>query len=190
MRKIIVQEMVTVDGFFAGPKGEIDWHNVDAEFNEYALENLGHIDTLMFGRMTYDLMASYWPTEGALTDDPLVAERMNSLPKIVFSKTMDKLDWNNSTVLKTIDAEEIRKIKEAPGKDIAIFGSGVLVEQLTELGLIDEYRLIVNPVILGQGRTIFAGLKERKNVEFLSSRSFASGNIMLCYAPVGNHIDE
>ena len=179
-----------MDGFFCGPNGEIDWHNVDAEFNEYAINNLNNIGTLMFGRVTYDLMASYWPTEAALGDDPIVAEKMNSLPKIVFSKTLDKLDWNNSTLVKTIDVAEIQKMKEAPGKDIAIFGSGILVEQLTELGLIDEYRFIVAPVILGHGRALFTGLKERKNLEFLSSRSFASGNVLSCYAPVGNHIKE
>ena len=111
MRKIIVQEMTTVDGFFAGPNGEIDWHRVDAEFNEYATQFLDTIVTLMFGRVTYDMMASYWPTSAALEDDPHVAEKMNNLSKIVFSKTVDKATWNNSKMFSEINVDEIKKMK-------------------------------------------------------------------------------
>ena len=153
MRKIIVQEMITVDGFFAGTKGEIDWHNVDAEFNDFAISMLTTADTLLFGRTTYDLMASYWPTQAGIEDDPVVAERMNSLQKVVISKTLQNAEWNNSMVLSEINKNEIMKMKEAPGKDILIFGSGTIVSALTKLGLVDEYRLIVNPVILGEGKS-------------------------------------
>ena len=99
VRKIIVSEMISVDGFFAGPSGEIDWHVVDDEFNQASIEQLNNADTLMFGRVTYDLMAGYWPTPEGLKDNAAIAERMNNLPKIVFSKTIDKLEWNNSKLM-------------------------------------------------------------------------------------------
>jgi dihydrofolate reductase len=185
MRKIIVSEMISVDGFFAGPNGEIDWHNVDAEFNEYAIEMLKSLDTLMFGRITYDLMASYWPAEPALKDDPIVAGYMNSLAKIVFSKTQTSLPWNNTTVRNEIVAEEIMNMKQQPGKDIAIFGSGTIVTALTKLGLIDEYRLTVNPVVLGKGKPLFAGIEKRLNFNLLDSKAYKNQNVTLWYGPKG-----
>jgi dihydrofolate reductase len=183
MRKIIVSEMVTVDGFFAGPKGEIDWHVVDGEFNEYAIGMLNAADTLLFGRVTYQLMASYWPTPAAVTDDPLIAERMNNLQKFVFSKTQEKLDWNNSELLRDIVAEDIVKMKMQPGKDILIFGSGIIVSAFANLGLIDEYRLTENPVALGKGRTIFNDIRDRIKMKLLRTKNFSSGNVLLCYQP-------
>jgi dihydrofolate reductase len=181
MRKIIVSEMMTVDGFFAGSNGEIDWHRVDAEFNESAVEMLSAIDALIFGRVTYDLMASYWPGEEGLKDDPVIAAFMNSLPKIVFSKTRDKLEWNNSRLLGDIVPEEIKKMKQETGKDIAIFGSGTIVQQFIKFGLIDDYRLIVNPVVLGQGKPLFG---DKMNLKLLRSKEFKNGNVMLYYVPL------
>src|SRR5258708_12246126 len=107
MKKLLVSEMVSVDGFFAGPNGEIDWHNVDEEFNTFAIEQLDSVDTLVFGRVTYELMASYWPTAEALKDDSVVAAKMNALPKIVFSKTLENLPGNNSRLTKNKFLEEI-----------------------------------------------------------------------------------
>lgn len=181
MRKIIVQEMLTVDGFFAGANGEIDWHVVDGEFNEVAIRFLDTVDTLIFGRVTYDLMAGYWPKPDALKDDPTVAGKMNALAKIVFSKTVEKPEWNNTTMRGSIDAEEIAKMKLLPGKDMAIFGSGMIVAQLTRLGLIDEYRFITNPVILGKGKTLFASAPDRHTLKLLQTKVFASGNVLACY---------
>ena len=183
MRKIIVQEMLTVDGFFAGPNGEIDWHNVDAEFNEFAIANLDTIDTLMFGRITYELMAGYWPSPDALKDDPNVAARMNNLKKLVFSKTPELMEWNNSSFLSEIDADAIKQMKNAPGKDIDIFGSGQIVTALARLGLIDEYRFFMNPVILGDGRTLFTGLGQRQKLKLIGTQQFASGNVLCRYEP-------
>ena len=181
MRKIIVQEMISVDGFFAGENGEIDWHNVDAEFNKYAIEFLNTIDTLVFGRLTYELMASYWPTDAGLNDDPIVASKMNHLSKIVFSKTKNIVAWNNSKVFSDINADEIKKLKQAEGKDIAIFGSGTIVSALTELGLIDEYRLIVNPIVLGKGKSLFSNMEKRYKLQIIEVKEFKSGNISLHY---------
>ncbi len=184
MRKIIVSEMITVDGFFAGPNGEIDWHRVDAEFNQYAIDMLNAADTILFGRVTYEMMAGYWPTATVVTNDPVVAERMNNLAKIVFSTTQENLTWNNSTVMKTIDATEITKIKQGGGKDILIFGSGTIVSALASLGLIDEYRLIVNPVALGVGKTLFKDMKERLKLKLAKTKIFSSGNVLLYYSPL------
>jgi dihydrofolate reductase len=182
MRKIIVSEMVSADGFFAGPNGEIDWHNVDAEFNEaYAIPMLREADMLIFGRVTYDLMASYWPTKESVADDPIVAERMNSLPKIVFSKTRENLEWHGSKLMKEIVPEEILALKKLPGKDIMIFGSGTIVMAFAKLGLIDEYRFVVNPVVLGSGKTLFNGIGKRIKLKFVETKAFGSGNVLLRY---------
>ncbi len=183
MRKIIVQEMLSADGFFCGPDGEIDWHNVDAEFNEMAIAFLDTVDTLVFGRVTYDLMASWWPKPEALKDDPIVASKMNALAKFVYSQTVEKAEWNNTTMHGAIDAEEIRAMKASPGKDIAIFGSGTIVAAFARQGLIDEYRFIVNPVVLGAGKTLFATAPDRHKLRLLGTREFSSGNVLSRYMP-------
>lgn len=185
MRKIIVSEMVSLDGFFAGPGGEVDWHVVDEEFNEkYAVPLLNSVDTLLFGRVTYELMAGYWPTPEAIKNDPIIADKMNSLPKIVFSKTLKKVDWNNTRLVKEVLTDEVVKLKQQYGKAMVIFGSGTIVSTLTQLGLIDEYRLIVNPVILGSGKSLFKGLKDRLRLQLLETKKFNSGNVLLRYEPI------
>jgi dihydrofolate reductase len=183
-RKLIVFIMVTLDGFFEGPNQDISWHNVDQEFNEFAIEQLQTIGGILFGRVTYQGMASYWPTDAALSDDPVVAGQMNSLPKIVFSNTLDRADWNNTTLIKGDIAQEVAKLKQQPGKDLFIFGSGNLAANLTRLGLIDEYRLIINPVALGQGTPMFQGIAEKLQLKLLKTRVFDSGNVLLYYEPV------
>lgn len=181
MRNIFLFMMVTLDGFFEGPNGELDWHNVDAEFNEFAIDQANEVDALLFGRKTYQMMASYWPTESARTDDPIVAGLMNSLPKIVFSKTLDKVEWNNSRLVRDHIAEEITELKSQPGKDLAIFGSSNLCVSLIQIGLIDEFRIMVNPVVLGRGNTLFYGLKDKLNLKLEKTRTFRNGNVLLYY---------
>ncbi|MGZ3667648.1 MAG: dihydrofolate reductase family protein [Ktedonobacterales bacterium] len=183
MRKLIVSEMVTVDGFFAGPNGEIDWHTVDEEFNNYAIELINSIDTMLFGRVTYEGMASYWPTPEAITNDPVIANEMNTALKVVFSTTLDKVNWKNATLIKGDAAEEVAKLKQQPGKDMVIFGSGRLVSSLTQAGLIDEFRLIVNPVVLGSGVPLFKGMTESVRLRLTGSKTFQTGNVLLCYEP-------
>ena len=183
MRKVFLFNMVTLDGFFEGPNQDISWHHVDDEFNEFAIDQLKEVDTLLFGRVTYEGMASYWPTEFAIRDDPIVAGLMNNLPKIVFSKTLEKAEWSNSRLIKENVPEEVSKLKQQPGKDIAIFGSSDLAVTLAESGLIDEYRIIVNPVFWGGGTPLLKGIKEKLNLKLLKSRTFKSGNVLLCYAP-------
>ncbi len=184
MRKLFVFNLVTLDGYFEGPSRDISWHNVDAEFNEYAVEMLDSVDTLLFGRVTYDLMASFWPTPDAVKNDPLVAGRMNSLPKIVFSRTLDKVEWNNTRLVKNNIEEEIRKMKAQPGKDMALLGSGVMMSEFAQAGLIDEYRIMVNPVVLGNGNPLFKGIKDRLNLKLVNTKIFKSGNVLLYYQPV------
>ena len=179
MRKIIFQNMISVDGFFEGPNRDISWHNVDAEFNDLAIEFLNSIDLLVFGRVTYDLMAGYWPTKDAIRDDQIIAAKMNSLAKIVVSRTMQKADWNNTRLIN--DIVEIKKAKEQPGKDIAIFGSSDLALSLLKEGLIDEFRVIVNPVILGSGKTLLQGISDKLDLKLLNTRTFKSGNVLLSY---------
>ena len=184
MRKVILFNLVTLDGFFEGPNGEIDWHNVDEEFNEFAVHQVNTADGLIFGRVTYELMASYWPTPAAQADDPIVAEKMNTMPKIVFSRTLNTVEWNNTRLVKGDAAEEISKIKQQPGRDLLIFGSADLASNLTNLGLIDEYRIMVNPVVLGKGKPLFKDIKGKLNLRLLRTRNFSNGNVLLYYEPV------
>jgi len=183
MRKIIFQMMVSLDGYFEGPKKELDWHRVDGEFNDYASDLLDSVDTLVFGRVTYELMASYWPTPAAMTNDPVIAAKMNSWPKVVVSRTLDKADWSNTRLIREHGAQEIERLKQLPGKDMAIFGSSDLAVSLVPSGLIDEYRIFVNPVVLGGGKALLAGLKERLDLHLIWSKVFKSGLVLLCYIP-------
>ena len=180
MRKLFAFNMVSLDGFFEGPNQDINWHNVDDEFNEFAIEQTGAVGTLLFGRITYQLMASYWPTNAAIADDPAIAGLMNSLPKIVFSRTLDNADWNNSTLIRENAADEIRKLKDQPGKDLAIFGSANLISSIMEL--IDEHRVIVNPILLRTGNPLFKVGDELIKLRLLDVRKFNSGNVLLTYA--------
>ena len=184
MRKIFFQMMLSVDGFFEGPNREIDWHNVDDEFNDYAIEMLNKVDLLIFGRITYDLMNSYWPTKEAMTNDPIVAGLMNSLPKIVYSKTIEKAEWNNTRLVKEVNPDEILKIKNEPGKDIAVFGSSDLVITLNKHRLIDEFRIFINPLILGSGKALLKGITTPIKLKFINTRTFSNGNVLLCYEPI------
>jgi dihydrofolate reductase len=187
MRTLYLFDMMTLDGFFEGPaKGEIDWHNVDAEFNEFAIDQLNATDLLLFGRVTYEGMASYWPTPAAMEDDPLVADKMNSFPKIVFSRSLEKASWNNTRLIKNNIVEEVLDLKRQPGKDIALFGSADLASTFTSQGLIDEYRIMVNPIVLGKGTPLFRGTDNKLKLELLKARPFKSGNVLLCYQPVEN----
>ena len=184
MRKLFVFNLVSLDGFFEGPNRDISWHNVDAEFNEYAVELLNSVDMLLFGRVTYELMAGYWPTPDVMKNDPIVAERMNNLPKIVFSRTLlDKVDWNNTRLVKDNIEEEIKNIKKQQGKDIALLGSGSIMSRFAQHGLIDEYRIMVNPIVLGSGNPLFKGIENRLHLKLLKTRTFRNGNVLLYYEP-------
>jgi dihydrofolate reductase len=184
MRKIILFNLVSLDGFFEGSSGDIDWHNVDDEFNDFAIEQLESADGLIFGRVTYEMMAGYWPTAIAAENDPIIAEKMNTISKTVFSRTLEKAEWKNTRLVRENILEEIAQLKQQPGKDILIFGSAKLGATLTQNGSIDEYRIMVNPVILGEGRTLFGGVSGPVKLMLLNTRTFWNGNVLLSYAPV------
>ncbi len=187
MRKIIVFNLVTIDGFFAGPSGELDWHNYDDEMGAHSAEQMKSLSALIFGRTTYELMASYWLTPDGVKSEPVVAGIMNNIAKIVFSRTLKEVEdgplWKNVKVLPEIEPEEIIKMKEQEGGHIAIFGSGTIVRQFTNLGLIDEFRLVINPFILGSGKPLFIDIKKKRNLKLLNTRVFKNGNVLLCCEP-------
>lgn len=185
MNKISVFNHITVDGFFAGPSGETDWFQAvhDDEWDRYAQE---HADlsrhTLMFGHTTYEVMKSWWPTPAAKQMDPKMAEIMNSSPKVVFSKRLktaiDEPNWKNVRVFHSINADEIRTLKQE--ENITILGSGMIVQVLTNLGLIDEYSLIVVPILLGEGKPLFKAV-DKTNLRLVEQRAFRNGIVLLRY---------
>jgi dihydrofolate reductase len=184
MRKLRVFNQVSLDGYFVDAKGDMSWaHKNDPEWNDFVAGNVSSGGELLFGRVTYQMMAGYWPTPMAAKNDPIVAERMNSMPKVVFSRSLHKASWQNTRLLKDDIAAEVRRMKTAPGRDIAILGSGSIVAQHAQAGLIDEYQIVVNPVVLGAGRTLFDGVKRRLNLKLTSSRAFRNGNVVLNYEP-------
>jgi dihydrofolate reductase len=174
---------VSLDGYFTDQNGDMSWahRGDDPEWNAFAAENAKGEGVMLFGRVTYEMMASYWPTPAALEQYPIVAERMNNGPKVVFSRTLDKATWKNTKLVKSDPAGEVRKMKKAPGGDMVIMGSGTIVSQLAQAGLIDEYQIVVDPIVLGQGRTLFEGVKNKVNLKRTKSRAFGNGNVFVCY---------
>ena len=188
MGKIIAFTNVSVDGYFAGPNGEIDWFKgSDDEEKAFTHEAANQSATLIFGHTTYEMMAGYWPTPDAARDDPVIAGVMNNARKIVFSKTMKPVKdgpvWKNVTVLHDIQKELIGRLKKQAGGDMVILGSGKIVQQFSNLGLIDEYQLMVHPLILGTGKYLFSDVN-KMNLNLLDIRTFGSGKVFLRYGPV------
>jgi dihydrofolate reductase len=187
MRRVTVFNMVSLDGYFVDREGSMSWaHNPlkDEAWEAFSIGNASAGGLLIFGRLTYELMHSYWPTPAALQNDPIMAQQMNTLPKVVFSKTLDQATWNNTRLVKEDLVTEIRKMKAADGPDMAILGSGSIVAQLTPPRLIDEYQLVLIPGVLGKGRTLFDGLGEKLSLKLTQTRAFGNGNVLLCYEPL------
>jgi dihydrofolate reductase len=182
VRKLVVFNMVSLDGFFVDSKGEMSWaHKHDAEWNAFVSENASGSGVLVFGRVTYELMASYWPTPMALQNSPVVAKGMNDMPKIVFSRTLNEASWSNTKLIKGDLAAEVRRLKNEAGPDMVILGSGSIVSQLAQQNLIDEYQMALSPIVLGKGRTMFEGVNEKLNLKLTKSRTFGNGTAFLCY---------
>src|SRR6185369_4929710 len=181
MRNLSVFNSVTVDGYFTDKDGDMSWAHKqdDPEWNAFTAENAKSGGELLFGRVTYDLMASFWPTPAAEKMAPEVAENINKAPKIVFSRSMEKAEWNNTRIIQGDLAEEIRKLKEAPGEGLVLMGSGSIISQIALAGVIDEYQMVVNPLALGKGRSMFDGIKEQLNLTLVSTRAFKNGNVLL-----------
>jgi dihydrofolate reductase len=184
MNKVIVFQQVSLDGYFMDANGDMSWaHKQDAEWNAFVAGNAKGDAVLLFGRITYEQMAGFWPTPQALATMPGVAEGMNRMQKVVFSRTLDKASWNNTRLVKDGMAAEVRKLKKEAGKDLVLMGSGTIVSQLTQEGLIDEFQLVVNPIVLGKGRSMFDGVKRKVPVKRTNTRTFGNGNVLLCYEP-------
>jgi dihydrofolate reductase len=186
MRKLVVFNHVSLDGYFVDANGSMNWAKMaerDKEWNDFVAENASGDGALVFGRKTYELMIQYWPTPMAAQHDPVVAERMNAMRKFVVSKALEKATWNNTTLLKGDVPAEIRKLKNEAGEGLCILGSGMLVARLAEEKLIDEFQVVVNPVALGKGRTMFEGAKEKIGLKLTKTRAFKNGCVYLCYEP-------
>ncbi len=186
MRRLVVFNSVTLDGYFTGVNGDMSWAHkdpLDAEWNSFVAGNSSSDGPLVFGRVTYEMMVSFWPTPNAIKNIPAVAAGMNARPKIVFSRTLVGAAWNNTTLVKGDVTSEMRRMKQEPGGDMAILGSGSIVSQLAQVGLIDEYQIALTPVVLGQGRTMFETVNEKLAMKLTKTRAFNNGSVLLHYEP-------
>jgi len=179
-RRVIVSNLMSIDGFFEDTKKSLDWVVIEDEFFHYARRTLREVDTLLFGRKTYEHMALHWPQ--APKDE--IADKMNGLPKIVFTNSLKKAEWANSTIVAGDAAKAVEELKAHDGKDMVIFGSAELTSALLQKQLIDEYRVVLNPVLLGSGTPLFAGGSSRLPFRLANFRRFASGVAVLYYRPM------
>jgi dihydrofolate reductase len=187
VRKIVLTEWVSLDGYTAGPNNDMSFvgESFDEDMGKYESDILDTGDTLLLGRVTYESFAGSWPY---VPDKPDVSEaekdyarRLNAMRKIVFSTTLPSADWNKSTLLREIDAEAVKQWKQEDGKDMLIYGSASIVQQLTNLGLIDEYQVLVHPVVLGGGKALFANVADKNRLRLVSAKPFRSGVVLLTY---------
>lgn len=185
MRKIISFMHISLDGFVAGPNGEMDWIKVDEEIFDYGAMRITKGDTALYGRTTYQMMESYWPTAGdqpgASKHDVEHSKWYNKIHKIVLSKTMKDANLPDTTIINDNLSERIHEIKQQPGEDILLFGSPTATHALIQLGLIDGYWLFVNPIILGQGIPLFVDVKNKIKLKLLNTHQFTSGVTELNY---------
>lgn len=185
MRTLSSFTFLSLDGYYKGMNEDISWHSHGAEEAEFSAESSGSGNILLFGRKTYEMMASFWPTAMAAEQFPEVAKNMNSAKKIVVSASLTKADWNNSSIMKGNLAEEIKKLKQTATNDITILGSGSIVTQLAAENLMDAYMLMIDPVAIGNGTALFKGLTTPLNLQLTGSRAFKSGVLLLTYTTKG-----
>jgi dihydrofolate reductase len=183
MGKLSVFNFITLDGYYKGANEDISWHMHGNDENKFAAENLKAGNTLIFGRVTYEMMAGFWPTPAGKALSPEVADGMNRVEKIVFSRTLKKPTWNNSRVVSEDIVGEIKKLKAA-GKNMTILGSGTIMTQLSQAGLIDDFQFLLNPVILGKGTSIFEGIDHKITLKLTGSEKLKNGLLILNYQPV------
>ena len=184
MRRLIVFNSVSLDGYFVDGKGDMSWaHTADPEFQEFVQGNARRGGEAVFGRITYQLMESHWPTPAAMKNDPVVAKAMNDMSKVVFSRTLSSVSWSNTRLVNGDPVAEIRRMKNVPGPGMVIMGSGSIIAQLAGARVIDEYQVVVVPVVLGAGRTMFEGVRQPLGLKLASTRAFRNGNVFLRYEP-------
>ena len=189
MRNIITTTWVTLDGYIAGPNGEMDWiaEIYDEAMGVYENELVSQADALLLGRVTYQSFAGSWPhvpdNPNASEGEKAYARALNAMRKIVFSRTLESVEWNNSTLRKEIVPEEIEQLKREPGRDLLIYGSASIIQTLTNQGLIDEYQVLVHPVILRGGKPLFQDIKRQVKLQLVNTKKLPSGVVVLSYQP-------
>jgi dihydrofolate reductase len=195
LRRIIMFNRVTADGYFAAPDGNLNWVVPDDTLDSAGVEAIPSVDTILFGRRTYEMFERFWPhalDDSSTAADPHAAGRrspairamaiwINEATKLVFSRTLKDVTWRNSRLLHELDPREMEAMKRQPGKNMIVFGSGSLVSQLTQHGLIDEYQFVVNPILLGSGQPLFSGGSKSSALDLLEVNKYQSGNVMLRY---------
>ena len=196
MRRIVMFNRVSADGYFAALDGNLDWVVPEEQLDKAGADSLSDSDTILLGRRTYEMFESFWPhalDDASTAADPHNAGRrspeiramavwINNATKLVVSKTRKEVTWKNSRLLRELDPREIDAIKREPGKTIMIFGSGSIVSQLTQHDLIDEYHFIVGPMLLGSGHSLVTGVSKRSKLNLLEAKQYPSGNVALRYA--------
>lgn len=194
-RQIVLFDRISADGYFADAHGTLDWVVPDEALDAAGAEAMPEADTILFGRKTYDMFEGFWPQalkngedaanphgEGAAPAMAAMARWIHDATKLVFSRRRKKVTWANSRLMGAFDPAAIRALKKQKGKDIMIFGSGSVASLLTEHGLIDEYQLIVNPVLLGEGKSLIRGAARGQRLKLVEAKAFPSGNVRLRYA--------
>src|SRR5690242_2532799 len=183
MRKLAVFNSISLDGYFTDKNNDLSWAHArqDKEWTDFISSNASGDSEMLFGRVTYEMMKAYWPTQAAAEQMPAVANRMNSASKVVFSRSMKESDWKNTRFYSGDIVEEVRRMKSQDGPEMIIFGSGSIVQQLTDARLIDEYQFIVTPIALGAGRTMFEKIKEPLELKRTDTREFSNGNVLMQY---------
>lgn len=181
MAKLSVFNFASLNGYYKGPNGDISWHRHGAEEAEFSAESMQSKNILLFGRVTYDMMVSFWPTPMALEHSPREAKSINDAEKIVFSNTVDKAEWNNTRIINGDIINEVKKLKQTSPHDMTILGSGSIITQLADAGLLDGIQLMIDPVALGAGTPIFGGLSKQTNLKLTDTKTFKSGTVLLSY---------
>lgn len=189
MRKIIVTMWVTLDGYISGPNDDMSWVRVDDAVGKYEDDLVSAADTLMLGRVTYQSFAGAWPyvpdNPNASEGEKVYARKLNSMRKVVFSKSLESVEWHNSTLRREINPDDVMALKNESGKDIVIYGSASVIQALTARGLIDEYQLLVHPVVVGGGKRLFQEGGVRTDLTLVGTKTFDSGVVLLTYQPAG-----
>lgn len=185
MRKITAFIFTSLNGYYQGADGNIDWHSNGPEEIEFAQNKLQEGKTLLFGRKTYELIRNFWVSPMAYELFPTVALRLNQTEKLVCSNTLKKTEWNNTSIISGDTVGEIKRLKESVGEDITLMGSGNLLKQLAEADLIDEYEIMIDPVLLGNGKTIFEGINKELNLQITEARLFRESGTLLLYYKKG-----
>jgi dihydrofolate reductase len=181
MRKLNSFTFLSLNGYYKGVDEDTSWHRHGEEEGKYSEESLQSNNILLFGRTTYEMMASFWPTPMAAEMFPKVAIGMNQAEKIVFSNSLRTAEWDNTTIIKGDIVDQITKIKSTKGSGLTILGSGSIVTQFSDANLIDTYQIMIDPVVLGKGTSLFEGTKNKLDLKLINSKAFKSGVVLLTY---------